>query len=139
VSQAARSLPVYCMCNITHSWHTFMCCFIWLTNSRLPYRTLTSLQIGSRVITTLPSLPAQLQRLNVSSCEHLQSLPVLPTTLQTLCCDSCDALIALPSSLSSTALTELGCDGCVSLQRLPDLPESLTELNAQSCRALTEV
>lgn len=102
-------------------------------------RTLTHLCIKSQHIKELPLLPAHLQYLQVSGCKNLRCLPELPPTLEWLHCDGCAALTELPSSLSSTAVTELNCNGCARLQRLPALPDTLDDLEAECCHALTEV
>jgi Leucine-rich repeat (LRR) protein len=109
-----------------------------LTETDLSCRALTHLWVEGQSIRALPTLPPQLQHLDVSGCK-IRLLPALPATLQTLCCVNCAELTALPSSLSSTAVTELDCNGCVSLRRLPQLPESLGVLRAERCKALTEV
>lgn len=105
----------------------------------LPCRNLTSLHIQSKHITELPPLPPQLQQLHVGGCSQLRALPALPPTLLQLHCEGCCALEVLPSSLSTTAVSELGCIGCALLESFPQLPPSLVELDASYCRKMQQL
>jgi hypothetical protein len=130
-SQLITRISSACWCAL----NPFDCC----CPQHDPCRSLIYLYVTGQHIRALPPLPAQLQYLYVSGCKDLQSPAVLPPTLQELYCDDCTALSALPSSLHSTAVTDLNCIGRISMQRLPHLPESLQDLDVEECHSLKEV
>jgi hypothetical protein len=82
------------------------------------------------LLTSLPTLPATLKKLDLSGCPVTQ-LPTIPPTLQILICSFCYLLTSLPA-LPPTLRT-LFCSYCSQLKTLPALPVTIKKLDCSSC------
>lgn len=127
-----------------------------ITNNHLNYvpsfpNSLIEIYLGSNSLSSIPTLPSNLEVLRVYDNSSLTSLPSLPGTLRELSCGqniNMPTLPSLPSSLEvlqashgdltslpalPAGLILLHCLHNDNLSTLPTLPSSLNHLNFQGC------
>ena len=107
-------------------------------------QTITHLHLWNiKNLEYLPTLPPDLQCLDLRGCAALEELPDLPESLKTLDLEGCDALKKLPAG-DTQKLCFLHLDGCTGLKpsainsKLGACPQ-LEELTLSGCTQLREL